>query len=131
MDLKDKIEKQRGSFIKAIDRLEEALEEEKNEFVRDSVVQRFEFSFELGWKLMKMVLNYLGREDCNSPRESIVISAQVKLIDNPEKWLDYLEVRNLSVHMYSENTAEEVYKLAGDFVGDARGLERVIGERMG
>ncbi|MBU1129837.1 nucleotidyltransferase substrate binding protein, partial [Patescibacteria group bacterium] len=100
MDLKDKIEKQRGSFIKAIDRLEEALEEEKNEFVRDSVVQRFEFSFELGWKLMKMVLNYLGREDCNSPRESIVISAQVKLIDNPEKWLDYLEVRNLSVHMY-------------------------------
>jgi len=130
MGLKDKIEKQKESFVKAIGRLEDALKEEKNEFVRDSVVQRFEFSFELGWKLMKMVLSYLGREDCNSPRESIVISAQVKLIDNPEKWLDYLEVRNLSVHMYSENTAEEVYKLAGEFVEDARKLERVAEERL-
>ncbi|MBU4210831.1 nucleotidyltransferase substrate binding protein [Patescibacteria group bacterium] len=130
MGLKDKIEKQKESFVKAIGRLEDALKEEKNEFVRDSVVCRFEFSFKLGWKLMKMVLNYLGREDCNSPRESIIISAQVKLIDNPEKWLDYLEVRNLSVHMYSENTAEEVYKLAGEFVEDARKLERVAEERL-
>ena len=110
MGLKDKIEKQRESFVKAISRLEEALKEEKNEFVRDSVVQRFEFSFELAWKLMKMVLNYLGREDCGR--------------------LDCLEVRNLSVHMYSENTAEEVYKLAGYFVKDAKELEKKVGVRL-
>ncbi|RLC35520.1 nucleotidyltransferase [Candidatus Shapirobacteria bacterium] len=131
MELREKVEKIRDSLFRAVNRLTDALKQEKSEFIRDSVVQRFEFSFELCWKLMKLVLAYLGSENCNSPRECITVSAGVGLIDNPEKWLDYLELRNLSVHMYSQKMAEDVYELASDFVEDVKKLEKVVEEKLG
>jgi len=36
-------------FERAIQRLDEALSQPKDEFIRDSVIQRFEFTFELSW----------------------------------------------------------------------------------
>nr|WP_306799176.1 nucleotidyltransferase substrate binding protein [Alcanivorax quisquiliarum] len=40
-------------FKKVVSRLEEAIRQEKNDFIRDSVIQRFEFSIELAWKTAK------------------------------------------------------------------------------
>ena len=37
-------------FVKAVTRLEEACAQEENSFIRDSVIQRFEFSWEMAWK---------------------------------------------------------------------------------
>jgi predicted nucleotidyltransferase len=39
--------------------------------VYDGVIQRFEFTFELSWKLMKMFLEYTGIEELKSPRATI------------------------------------------------------------
>lgn len=43
-------------FIKAVNRLDLAIQQEKNEFIRDAVIQRFEFSVELAWKTAKRVM---------------------------------------------------------------------------
>lgn len=40
----------------ALDSLELALAQPKNEFIRDAVIQRFEYSFELSWKTLKRFL---------------------------------------------------------------------------
>ena len=45
-----------SSLIKATDSLERSLNEYRinpNEFVRDSCIQRFEYTYEIAWKLVK------------------------------------------------------------------------------
>ncbi len=75
----------------------------------DAIIHRFEFSFELAWKLMKVVLDYEGIE-VSSPRSSIREGWKAGLIVDAETWLDMQEKRNLSTHTYDEFTALEVYR---------------------
>ena len=74
----------------------------------DATIQRFEFCFELAWKLMKAVLEYEGIE-ANSPRSCIREGGKQRLISNAEAWLEMMEKRKLSSHTYDENVAREIY----------------------
>ena len=74
----------------------------------DATIQRFEFCFELAWKLMKAVLEYEGIE-ANSPRSCIREGWKQGLISNAEAWLEMMEKRNLPSHTYDENVAREIY----------------------
>ncbi len=49
-----------GNFQKAVNRLNDALSYEKTEMNRDATIQRFEFCFELSWKLLKTANLALG-----------------------------------------------------------------------
>jgi len=73
------------------------------------VIQFFETTFELSWKLMKDYLEYLGY-DVKSPRDSIKTAFQIELIKDGSTWLEALMDRNLTVHTYDEAIANEVYK---------------------
>ncbi len=67
-----------------------------SEIERDGAIQRFEYSFELSWKTLKTVLEYLGVEDCKSPRKALqagLIQGFIKM-DDREIWLAMLEDRN-------------------------------------
>lgn len=105
-------------FEKALKKLEEALAQPKDEFIRDSVIQRFEFTFELSWKTAKKIMG------TQSVGTKIVIRemAQQGLIDDPLIWFNYLEGRNLSVHTYKEELAERVYDLAASSIPDFKSL---------
>lgn len=126
--LKEKIQKQAGQLKEALARLNEVLLMEKNAVVRDSVIKRFEFSFELSWKLLKSAVELYGRE-ANSPREAILVGAQIGLLEDPESWLDFLEARNLSSHVYDETTAEEIYSQIPNFYQSARNLLQIINQK--
>lgn len=96
----------------------------------DATIQRFEFCFELAWKLMKSVLAYEGIE-ANSPRSSIREGWKQGLIDNAEQWLDMLEKRNLSSHTYNEITAMNIYQcIVSEYVELLSSLEQTIKKRM-
>ena len=73
------------------------------------VIQFFETTFELSWKLMKDYLEYLGY-DIKSPRDSIKTAFQIELIRDGSSWLEALMDRNLTVHTYDETIANEVYE---------------------
>jgi len=73
------------------------------------IIQFFEITFELSWKLMKDYLEYLGYQ-VKSPREAIKTAYSIELINNGDKWLKMLMDRNLTTHTYDEDNSEEIYE---------------------
>jgi nucleotidyltransferase substrate binding protein (TIGR01987 family) len=106
------IEMKQADYHRALERLQSALQKEPDadDMYLDATIQRFEFCFELAWKLMKCVLDYEGIE-VSSPRSSIREGWKQGMIGDAEIWLDMQEKRNLSTHTYNESTALEVYNL--------------------
>jgi len=99
------IEKLNKAFLK----LREGIESASTELEKDGVIQRFEFTFELLWKTLKIILEYKGIE-VRSPRSAIKEAFKAGLIEDDEILLDMLEDRNLSSHIYSEEVAEQIFK---------------------
>jgi nucleotidyltransferase substrate binding protein (TIGR01987 family) len=97
---------------RAIVRLGEVLAMPKDDVVRDSAIQRFEFTVELSWKVIQRYLRQSGYSDPLTPKQSIREAARLGLIRDPELWLSFIDARNLSSHTYREALAEEVYEIA-------------------
>ena len=106
----EQIRLKKENYHHAVIRLQAALRKDANadDMYLDATIQRFEFCFELAWKLMKAVLEYDGIE-VNSPRSCIRESWKQGLIPDAQEWLEMMEKRNLSSHTYNENTAREIY----------------------
>ena len=100
------------NYYRALGRLQTALEKDADtdDMYLDATIQRFEFCFELAWKLMKVVLEYEGSE-VNSPRSTIREAWKQGLIADAEAWLDMMEKRNLSAHTYDEHSAWGIYRV--------------------
>lgn len=99
---------------KALNRLNEAIEESKNNTrsttLKDGVIQRFEFCYEICWKVMKMYLENEGIDEAKSPRSTFREAFRIELIDDGEAWIDMLKDRNLTSHVYDEEVAIEIYE---------------------
>lgn len=100
-----------SDFQDALQRLKDALNEDlsKGSIVVDGTIQRFEFTFELAWKLAKLILNYNG-VNIDTPRITIKEAFKTGLIKDGEKWIDMLEDRNKTSHIYDEKEALKIYK---------------------
>ena len=98
-------------YQKALARLEASLKEDlsKGSIVIDGTIQRFEFSFELAWKTLRAVLQFQGIE-ANTPRAVIKDAFKAKLVEKGEGWIDMLEDRNKTSHIYDEKQANTIYK---------------------
>jgi len=100
------------AFEKAVTRLEEALLKElaADNLYLDATIQRFEFVYELCWKLMQATLKYLGI-DANSPRNAFQEAIKQGWILEPHAsdWFLMIEKRNLTSHTYHEESAIAVY----------------------
>lgn len=105
-------------FKKAVSRLEEAIRQEKNDFIRDSVIQRFEFSIELAWKTAKKSMGVTTA----APKDVVREMAQSGYIDDVQLWLEAIDMRNLSSHTYKEHLAEKVYGFACAFLPSLHAL---------
>ena len=104
----ERFEERRGEFLKAVMRLREACEQPDNSFIRDSVIQRFEFTWELAWKLMKLWLEHLGI-NANNPRDVFKEALQAGLLSDGNAWSELQKKRNLTTHTYDEALAATVY----------------------
>ena len=96
----------------AVKRLSEALSEYE-EFqitsVRDGVIQRFEFSTELAWKSVREYLIEEGFTDINSPKSVMKQAYANKIINDEMTWIELLNARNLTSHIYDDDTAAEIF----------------------
>lgn len=94
---------------------------EEQLLLRDGVIQRFEFAFELAWKTLKRFMQIYGLEQVDrlTNRELFRLGYEQALLDNPEDWMTYLRHRNLSSHLYDESVADQVVSSAEPFLASA------------
>lgn len=108
--LRDRLDERFNDFRKAFKRLKESTQIEiENDIVIDGVIQRFEFTFEQSWKLMKIYLEYEGIEELKSPRSTIKEAFKYELIEEGDAWIDMMIDRNKTSHVYDEETALQIY----------------------
>lgn len=131
------------SLEKAISRLGEAIEFANSDMAkndnrlfqqfRNSVIQCFEFTYELCWRMLKRQLE----KDSPTPASidelsfnDMVREAAVRgLVSDPVLWMDYRKQRNITSHAYNEKMAQEVYETAVKFYKDAQDLLKTLQDR--
>ncbi|MBI1910046.1 MAG: nucleotidyltransferase substrate binding protein [Deltaproteobacteria bacterium] len=110
----------------AIDDLEHALsflnKAEKDDFYYSGIAKKFEICFEYAWKHFKQKANDEGFE-AYSPKEAIKLAGRMGLIDNVEKWLAFLEDRNLGVHDYLGIEQNQYLKTIQSFFTEVKKLK--------
>jgi nucleotidyltransferase substrate binding protein (TIGR01987 family) len=92
--------------------------------LRDGVIQRFEFTFELSWKMLKRYLEEFGLEKVDSlnNQDLFRVGFEQGLLDDPEVWFHFLKMRNQSSHIYDADKAAVVFAAARDFQAEAQAL---------
>ena len=96
---------------KAFTRLKEVRElyDGSNDIIRDSLIQRFEFTYELTHKTLKEFMKYLGITLDNSFPRTIYKKAYINnLISDDKLWINLLEDRNSTSHLYNEDMLNDI-----------------------
>ena len=96
------------NFEKAFLKLKEAIElKNPNELERNGIVQRFEFTLDLSWKVMKDYLEEKGFDFKASPKDTFRLAQQSGLINYGQELIDGLDIRNTLSHDYNGKKFEE------------------------
>lgn len=105
-------EQRLDSYHKALARLAEIVGASKkralNDFERDGLVQRFEFTHELSWKLMKAYAEYQGFDGIGGSRDATRKAFEMSLISDGQSWMDMIKSRNETSHNYDGSMADDV-----------------------
>lgn len=105
-----------NDLTNALERLKEVLLLPSENIVnQDATIQRFEFTFELSWKLMQEVLIENRVDTSRGVKTIIRDSANLGVISDPENWFKFLVDRNITAHTYKEEEIRDVYKNLKDF----------------
>jgi len=112
---------------KSISTLKEAWAEYQkdlsNTFIRDSVIQRFEYTFEISHKILRRFLSETeaGRAEVSEMLFNELIRLGCKrglLLNDLETWDKYRKLRNLTSHNYDEFNADSVAVIIPVFIED-------------
>lgn len=105
-----KLDERKNNYFNALNRLEDALKKDlDDDIIIDGIIQRFEFTFEQAWKVMKLYLEDQGiLDEALAPRSTIKCAYKHKLIDDGDIWIEMMLDRNRTSHMYDESTAVSI-----------------------
>ncbi|AJQ27942.1 nucleotidyltransferase substrate binding protein [Pelosinus fermentans] len=129
-DYKQKFE----NYKNALNRLNDGIMkfDQTNDLLRDGLIQRFEFTFELAWKALKAIFEEEGLTGLNSPKTVLREAFSAGLIEKDELWLAMLSDRNTTAHIYNEQLAIEICnKIIKEYVCEFGQLKEQIKMRMG
>lgn len=100
------------NFLKAFSLLEKAVIQYNNEGMSDleeqGLIQRFEFTHELAWNVLKDYFEYQGNTAITGSRDATREAFNKGLIEDGEGWMEMIKSRNKSSHTYNEDTAKEI-----------------------
>lgn len=114
-----------SNYNKALDKLTAAIEYIKNnskeiagvsssdnvldDILKEGLIQRFEYTHELAWNVMKDFLEDRGSIKLYGSRDTTREAFQAELIYNGGLWMDMIKSRNKTSHTYNEETAREIF----------------------
>ncbi len=98
------------NYGKALRRLSEIVNESKrrtlSDYERDSIVKRFEFTFECSWRVMKSFAESQGVQEVGASRDSIRQAVALSLIEDSDTWMEMIKWRNETAHNYNGEVAD-------------------------
>jgi nucleotidyltransferase substrate binding protein (TIGR01987 family) len=111
--------KQRFSnFSRALSLLRDAMEQDLDslkQLEKEGIIQRFEYTFELAWKVLKDKMEFDGIVlDQISPKAVVRQAFAAKYINDPDTWLKMIGDRNLMSHTYDFVKFEAVIQSIAD-----------------
>lgn len=126
-----------SSYVKAITSLKEVLDEyhkHPNTFMRDACIQRFEYTYELSWKMLKRFLENTSANPVEYDEMSFqnlirTGSERGLLLNGWDKWAQYRKARSATSHVYDEKKAIEVFNQIPDFLIEAQHLLESLQEQ--
>ena len=98
-------------FNQAVDIISNKLEwgEEIDDLLKEGLIQRFEYTHELAWKVMKDYAQYQGYTNIQGSRDAFRKAFEMGIIEN-EAWMESINDRNLTSHNYDDETVTEILK---------------------
>ena len=105
-----------------------------NTFIVSGIIDKIMIQFELSCKLLKELLKYEGSVEAasGSPRQIIKTAYQYYDFLTESVWLEMLEERNKTAHIYDENAAVQlVEKIISKYIPEFNKLEEKLLERYG
>jgi len=122
------------NYKKAIKKLGEAVrldaERPLTELERQGIIQAFEYTHELAWKVMQDFFVYQGNTEIRGSRDATRQAFSAELITDGDNWMEMIKNRNLTSHTYNEEISEEIYRNIVDrfyplFVAFQETMERI------
>ena len=126
------------SFENALNSLKEVIEvynsDETNLIIRDSMIQRFEYTYSIALKMIKRFFSqgaFVENVDSMTFNEMVRQANKMDLLkSNLETWTLFREKRNLTLHTYDEKIATDVVKIIPLFCEEAQFLLIKLKERL-
>lgn len=123
-----------ANYQKALERLNQAAVAVKNDpgnqLYQMALIQAFEFTFELGWKVVKDYLKYNGIE-ARLPRDAIKEGFASGIIEDGQRWIDMMDDRNATSHSYDEEIATRIINnLLDNYVSGFKQLSDYLTEKL-
>lgn len=109
-------------------------EDLENEFIISGIIDKFFIQFELGWKVLKQLLQYEGEGTAHSGSPRDIIKAAYACFDflEEEIWLCMLRKRNDTTHIYNEEAAEKlVQEILETYIYEFTHMSAAIQARYG
>jgi nucleotidyltransferase substrate binding protein (TIGR01987 family) len=124
-----------SNYHNALSLLKEAVDlydETAPSIVKEGVLQRFEFTHELAWKLMKDYLIYEGHQNITGSRSASKQAFLIGLLQGDgQVWMDMIESRNRTVHTYDKAILlEEFIKVTKSYTSAFVAFDRRMHELL-
>lgn len=97
------------NLLKAQKRFKEYLKNAKDDLDKTGVIKAFEYCYESSWKILKRVIQKITPNTIKYSRDVFRQAAVEGLIDNPQIWFDFVDLRNETVHTYNDEILEKIY----------------------
>ncbi len=88
---------------------DEGLFEEGDDIIREGLIQRFEYTHELAWNVMKDFLKEKGVSELFGSKDTTREAYSTGLIHSGKVWMEMIKSRNKTSHTYNEETANEIF----------------------